>query len=192
MSRGQPPVITPRGVMRLCRSGRTLLIAGQAGRLDERYGTMTLRPDRWRVVAAALVTGLLLAACSSSSTSSPAAATASAVCQAAADLHASVNTLAHVKIGAGTAEEITADLADVQAKFTALTEELRGSHKTQTDAVKSALDTLKTAVSDLSAHPSTSTVKEVATAVGGVTTAVGNLLTALAPECGSASASPSS
>ena len=176
-----------------------------------RCGATVTRPGRWRIVAAALAAGLLLAACSSSSTSSPgsspspsatpaptsaaAAPTpspASAVCQAAADLRASVDTLTHVKIGKGTASEIKSDLADVEAKLTALTAQVHGEFQAQTTAVKSALDTLKTAVSNLTAHPSTSTVKGVATAVGGVATAASSLLASLAPQCGSASPSPSS
>ncbi len=168
------------------------------------------RPGRWRIVAAALAAGLLLAACSSSSTSSPSSSPSpsatpaptsaaaaptpsptSAVCQAAAGLRASVDTLTHVKIGKGTANEIKSDLADVEAKLTALTAEMHGEFKAQTSAVKSALDTLKTAVSNLTAHPSASTVTGVATAVGGVATAASSLLASLAPQCGSASASPS-
>jgi hypothetical protein len=113
------------------------------------------------------------------------------VCQAAAGLRASVDTLTHVKIGKGTASEIKSDLADVEAKLTALTAQMHGEFQAQTSAVKSALDTLKTAVSNLTAHPSTSTVKGVATAVGGVATAASSLLASLAPQCGSASAPPS-
>jgi len=165
----------------------------------------------WRIIAVAFAAGLLLAACSSSNTSSPssspsprgtpAPASAAAappspspapgVCQAAAHLRASVDTLTHVKIGKGTASEIKSDLADVEAKFTALTGQLHGEFKTQTNAVKSALDMLKTAVSNLTAHPSTSTVKGVATALGGVATAASSLLASLAPQCGSSSPSPS-
>jgi len=186
---------------------------------DDEANTMratVTRPGRWRIVAAALAAGLLLAACSSSSTSSPSSSPspsatpaptsaaaaaptptpttpspASAVCQAATDLRASVDTLTHVKIGKGTANEIKSDLADVEAKLTALTAQMHGEFQAQTTAVKSALDTLKTAVSNLTAHPSTSTVKGVATAVGGVATAASSLLASLAPQCGSASASPS-
>jgi hypothetical protein len=165
-----------------------------------------LRTGRWRIIVAALISGLLLAGCGSSATSSPsssaspsAPATAaspaptstSAVCRAATDLRDSVAALAHVKPGTGTVGELRSDLADVQAKLTALKTELHDTFTAQTNAVQSALNTLKTAISNLSAHPSTSTVKGVATAVGGVTTAVGNLLTSLAPQCGSASVSPS-
>jgi hypothetical protein len=167
------------------------------------------RLDRWRAGAAALATGLLLAACSSGTSSPPsgnaspsatpaatsAAASASpsptsAVCQAAAELRASVDTLTHVKIGKGTANEIKTDLANVEAKLTALTAEMHGEFQTQTSAVKSALDTLKTAISNFTAHPGTSKAAAVATALGGVATATSNLLASLAPRCGSATASP--
>ena len=160
-----------------------------------------LRPGQLRMVAVAVAAGLLLAACGSSTTTSPGSgATAttappspsptSGVCQAAAELRASVNALAHVKVGQGTVNEIKSDLADVEAKFTALTAELHNENKTQTSAVNSALGTLKTAVSDFSAHPSADTLGGVATAVSGVTTSVGNLLTPLAPQCGAPPASP--
>jgi hypothetical protein len=163
-----------------------------------------LRPGRLRMVAvaAAVAAGLLLAACGSSTTTtspgsgatattaSPAPSPTSGVCQAAAELRASVNALAHVKIGQGTVNEIKSDLANVEAKLTALTAELHDANKPQTSAVNSALDTLKTAVSDFSAHPSASTLGGVTTAVSGVTTSVGNLLSSLAPQCGATPASP--
>jgi hypothetical protein len=113
------------------------------------------------------------------------------VCAAAAELRASVDTLLHIKIGKGTADEIKSDLANVEAKFKALTTELHGEFTAQTNAVRSALDGLKKAVSDLKAHFSTSTAAAVATAASGVAAAVSSLLAALAPQCGSASASPS-
>ena len=172
---------------------------------DKALRATVLVPQRLRIVAVAVAAGLLLPACASSATSSagpsasatastaasPAPSPTSAVCQAAADLRASVNALAHVKIGQGTVNEVKSDLADVQEKFTALTAELHGAYSNQTSAVKSALDALKTAVSDLGAQPGTSALRGVATAVGGVTAAVGSLMTSLAPQCGSPSASPS-
>ena len=47
-------------------------------------------------------------------------------------------------------------------------------------------------VARFTANPGASTLKGVATAVGGVTSSVGNLLTSLDPQCGDASASPTS
>jgi len=161
-----------------------------------------LRPGRLRMVTVAVAAGLLLAACSSTTTTtspgsgatattaSPASSPTSAVCQAAAELRASVNALAHVKIGQGTVDEIKSDLANVETKLTALTAELHDANKPQASAVNSALNTLKTAVSDFSAHPSASTLGGVTTAVSGVTTSVGNLLSSLAPQCGATPASP--
>ena len=186
---------------------------------DNTMRAAVFRPGRLCILAIAIVAGFLLSACSSTTTVSPAAGTTtppaagttspapgatataasptatptSAVCQAAAELRTSVNSLAHVKIGKGTVDEIKSDLADVEAKFTALTGELHNANKTQTSAVKTSLDTLKTAVSNLSANPSASNLRTVATAVGAVTTSAGTLLASLAPQCsGSATASPTS
>jgi hypothetical protein len=165
-----------------------------------------LRTGRWRIIVAALISGLLLAGCGSSTTSSPSSSASpsapaaaasptptstSAVCRAATDLRDSVAALAHVKPGTGTVSEISSDLAKVQANLTTLKTELHDTFTAQTNAVQSALNTLKTAVSNLRAQPSTSTVTGVATAVGGVTTAVTRLMSSLAPECGFASGSPS-
>jgi hypothetical protein len=169
---------------------------------DNTMRATVLRAGRLRILAVA-VAGLFLAACSSSTTTtspvsntttaaSPTSSPTSAVCQAAAELRASVNALAHVKIGQGTVDEIKSDLANVEAKLTALTSELHNANKPQTAAVKTALDTLQTAVTNFSAHPSASTLGVVTTAVGGVTTAARNLLNSLAPQCGSATASPTS
>ena len=161
-----------------------------------------LRPGRLRSAAVAVVAGLLLAACSSSTTAppgpSPTASAASAastphptsaVCPAAAELRASVDALAHIKIGAGTVDEIKSGLAEVEANVTALTGELHDANTAQASAAKSALGTLKTAVSAFTAQPSASALRDVATAVSGVTTAVGHLLTSVAPQCETASAS---
>ena len=195
---------------------RVQLNAQVINRRGSRSGDNTMRatvfrPGRLCILAVAMVAGLLLSACSSTTTVSPAAGTTSpapgatgtaasptgtptsAVCQAAAELRTSVNALARVNIGKGTVNEIKSILADVEAKFTALTTELHDANKTQTSAAKTSLDTLKTAVSNLSANPSASNLRAVATAVGAVTTSVGTLLTSLAPQCsGSATASPTS
>jgi hypothetical protein len=170
--------------------------------------TMTMRSmNWWRVAAAAVSAVLLMAACDSTAgsgsggsaspssspaaTAAPASGSASARCQAAADLRASVDQLTHVKIGKGTADEIKSDLANVEAKLTALTAQLHDELHAQASAVKSALDALRTALSNLTAQPSTSTAKGVATALDKVAATTRSLLSALAPECGSASASAS-
>src|SRR6516165_6777151 len=187
---------------------RTAAAAGN-GSISRGGATMmratVTRPHQWHIFAAALGAGLLLASCSSNATSagsspppSPTSAAAapsptptSARCQAAAALHASVEQLRHVKIGKGTADEIKSDLADVKGKLSALTAQLHGDLQAQTNAVKSAIVKLETAVSDMTTHFSASTAADVATAVAGVATATSSLLAALAPQCGSASASPS-
>jgi len=155
--------------------------------------------------------GLLSAACGSSTTSpagggaspspspslSPPAATlpaanpASPLCQDVAALRTSLKTLTHVKIGRGTVDEIKSDIADVQAKLSALVATAKGEWQAQTSALQSALDKLKTAVSDLKAHPSVSMVSGAVSAVRGVSAAGGSLLTAAGSQCPQASASPS-
>ena len=171
---------------------------------------MAIRPAHgWRIIGVAVAGGLLCAACGSSTTSSPgggaspspsptpAAATsppaspASAVCQDAAALHASVDKLLHVRIGKGTVDEIKSDVADVKAQLSALTASAHGQMQAQTSAVKAALDKVEKAVSDMSSHFSASTVKGVATALAGLSSAVGTLLTSLDPQCPNLSASPS-
>jgi len=163
-----------------------------------------LRPNRWRIIAAALVAGLSLAACGSTSSSaggtaspsastpatSPAPGTSSTVCQAAADLRDSVTALTHIKNEQGAVNEVKSDLANVESKLNALTAQLHDSLKPQTNAVNSALGTFKTAVSNLGAQPSTSAVTALVAAASGLSTAVRQLLAAL-PQCGTASASPS-
>src|SRR5215472_1559919 len=98
---------------------------------------MATESHRWAIAAAAIAAELLLGACSSSSSSipttpppspTPAPTTAapatpgatSSVCQAAAELRTSVDALLHIHISKGTADEIKSDLANVEAKFTAL------------------------------------------------------------------------
>src|SRR5215831_19420438 len=126
----------------------------------------------WRIAVVTAAAGLLSAACGSSTISlagggaspspsfipaaatSPAASPASPLCQDVAALRASLNTLAHVRIGKGTVDEIKSDIADVQAKLSALVATAKGEWQAQTSASQSALDKLKTAVSDLKAHPS--------------------------------------
>ncbi len=166
-----------------------------------------IRPARWKL--AAIAGGLaLLAACGSgggtpsartptvvpSSSTAAAPATSpptSVLCADAAALRASLAKLTHVKVGAGTVNQITADLTDVKANLTALVNHAGGQWQAQTSALTSALATLTTAVSNLAAHPSTSAVSGVVTALGDVNTAAQNLLAAVNTRCPSASPSPS-
>ena len=166
------------------------------------------RPARWKLAAIAYGLALLAAACgsggstpsggtssgvsSSSTSAAPATSPPNAVlCADAAALRASLDKLTHVKVGAGTVSEITADLNDVKANLTAFVNHARGQWQAQTSALKSALAALKTAVSNLAASPSTSAVSGVVTALGAVNTAAQNLLAAVNTRCPSASSSPS-
>src|SRR5215469_8010294 len=98
-------------------------------------------PRWWRIVVVTVAAGLLSAACGSGTTSpgggaspthtsaaptSPAASPASPVCQDVAALRTSLNTLTHVRIGKGTVDEIKSDIADVQAKLSALVATAKG------------------------------------------------------------------
>ncbi len=129
---------------------------------------------------------------SSSTAASPAAsASDSVLCADAAALRASLDKLRQVKVGAGTVNEITADLNDVKTALTTFANNARGQWQTQTSSLNSALAKLKTSVSNLAAHPGVSTVSGVAAALGGVNTAAQNLLSAVNTSCPSASSSSS-
>jgi uncharacterized protein len=162
------------------------------------------RAARWKVVVTAC--GLaLLAGCASSSTSpggtstaappasSPAAASpsSSVLCADVAALRASLDQLVHVKIQAGAATEITADIQSVKAALTKLVNDARGKWQAQTSALSAALDQLKTAAQELTASPSGTTVSAVAAALGQVKRAAQDLLAAVGTDCPSASPSSS-
>ena len=167
-----------------------------------------IRPARWKLAATGCGLALLAAGCGSGG-GTPAASTPAAVpssstpaapatspptsvlCADAAALRASLGKLTHVKVGAGTVSQITADLNDVKANLTAFVNHAGGQWQAQTSALTSALATLTTAVSNLAAHPSTSAVSAVVTALGDVNTAAQNLLAAVNTRCPSASPSPS-
>ena len=110
-----------------------------------------IRPPRWQTVAVAAGAALLAAACGSSGTpssgSSPSTTSAapssaapssaapgptSALCQDAAALRASIDTLTHVQVGQGMGDEIKSDLADVKAKLNTLTTQAHGQWQSQT------------------------------------------------------------
>jgi uncharacterized phage infection (PIP) family protein YhgE len=166
---------------------------------------ITTRSDRRGVAivcAVAVVCGLTLlaAGCGSSGTapgSTPAAASSSAtaspansaLCADATALRASLDKLRHVSVGAGTVNEITADLSEVKTALTSLVNDAHGQWQAQTSALSSALAKLATAVSDLAAHPGASTVSGVVAALGDINTAAQNLLAAVNTSCPSASPS---
>ena len=169
-----------------------------------------IRPPRWQAVAVTAGAALLAAACGSSGTpssgSSPSTSSAapssaapssaapgstSAVCQDAAALRASIDTLTHVQVGKGTGDEIKSDLADVKAKLNTLTTQAHGQWQSQTTALSASLDKLQTAVSNLASNPSASTVSATVTALREVSAAAGSLLSAIGTKCPSVSASAS-
>ena len=112
-----------------------------------------IRPPRWQAVAAAAGAALLAAACGSSGTpssgsspsttsappSSAAPSPASAVCQDAAALRASIDTLTHLQVGQGMGDEIKSDLADVRAKLNTLTTQAHGQWQSQTPQLEELL-----------------------------------------------------
>ena len=154
----------------------------------------------WRAGAVAGVM-LLAAGCGSSGTSSsapssPAAApTASspaatpAVCQDVDALRTSLTNLTHITVGKGAVDELKADVSDVQAKLTALKDQVGTEWSAQISLLQSSLSTLHTAVTGLG--NGSSSVANVVTALGGVTAATQSLLAAAATRCPSASPSPS-
>ena len=160
---------------------------------------------RWSMAAVVLAAGLLAAACGSGglygggsssgnaspAASSPAASPTSALCQDAAALRASIDTLTHVTVGQGMGDEIKSDLADVRAKLNTFKAQAHGQMQSQTDALSASLDKLQTAVSGLTANPSASTVSATVSALREVSAAAGSLLTAIGKKCPSASSSPS-
>jgi hypothetical protein len=164
-----------------------------------------IRPPRWQTVAAAAGAALLAAACGSSGTpaggsspsttaaapSSTAPSSTSAVCQDAAALRASIDTLTHVQVGSGMGDEIKSDLADVKAKLNTLTTQANGQWQSQTSALSASLDKLQTAVSKLTSNPGASTVSATVSALRDVAAAAGSLFTAIGTRCPSESASAS-
>ena len=152
------------------------------------------------VCGIAVVCGLALLAAgcgasASSSGSAPASAASSsapansALCADAAALRASLDKLRHVNVGAGMADEITADLNEVKTALTTLVNDAQGQWQAQTSALSSALAKLGTSISNLAAHPGVSALSDVVTALGEVNTAAQNLLAAVNTSCPSASPS---
>jgi len=164
------------------------------------------RHSWWQTVAAAAGAAFLVAACGSSGTpaggSSPSTTSAapsssapsptSAVCQEAAALRASIDTLTHLQVGQGMGDEIKSDLADVRAKLNTLTTQAHGQWQSQTSALSASLDKLQTAASNLTSNPSASTLSATVSALRDVSAAAGSLFTAIGQRCPSVSASASS
>ena len=164
-----------------------------------------IRPPWWQTVAVAAGAALLAAACGSSGTpaggSSPSPTSAapspaapsptSAVCQDAAALRASIETLTHVTVGQGMGDEIKSDLADVKSKLNTLRTQAHGEWQSQTSALSASLDKLQTAVSNLTSNPSASSVSATVSALRDVSAAAGSLFTAIGTKCPDVTASAS-
>ena len=168
-----------------------------------------IRPPRWQAAAVAAGAALLVAACGSggglyggsspSTTSAPPSSAApssvapgatSALCQDAAALRASVNTLTHVQVGPGVGDELKSDLADVKQKLATFKAQAHGQWQSQTNALSASLTKLQTEVSKLTSNPSASAVSATVSALREVSAAAGSLLTAVGKKCPSVSASP--
>jgi hypothetical protein len=157
------------------------------------------------VCGIAIVCGLALlaAGCGSSGSSSGSAASSSApasaasssapansaLCADAAALRTSLDKLRRVNVGAGMADEITANLNEVKTALTTLVNDAHGQWQPQASALSSALAKLGTSVSNLAAHPGAGPVSDVVAALGEVNTAAQNLLAAVNTSCPSASPS---
>ena len=112
------------------------------------------------------------------------------VCADAAALRASVDELLAVTVRPGLADEIEADLKDVQAKLATLRTDARGGLQDEVTALESALSTLQTAVQSLAANPDVTAVQAVRTALQQLGPAARDLQTAIEARCPSASPSP--
>ena len=159
------------------------------------------KPARWALAVMAIGLALSAVACGSDegtqgggSTSSPPTSsvtpTSSPVqCDDVAALRDSVQTLTTVTVQRGMAEELKADLADVQAKLTTLADDLRAQFQERTAALESALGELGTAVEAFAANPGSDTTPAVTSALREVSTAWTDLLQALSTRCPELSAS---
>lgn len=164
------------------------------------------KPARWRFVLVAIGLVLPVVACGSDNgdqagnqagepTSSPLTSsvtpTSSPVqCDDVAALRDSVQTLTTVTVQRGMAEEIKADLEDVQEKLTALANDLRAQFRERTAALEAALGELGTAIEALAANPNSDTTSAVRSALSEVSTAWTDLLQALSTRCPVLSTSP--
>ena len=162
-----------------------------------------IRLPRWQAAAVAAGAALLVAACGSggglyggsSPSTAPAAPSSaapnptSALCQDAAALRASVNTLTHVEVGPGVGDEIKSDLADVKTKLATFKAQAHGQWQSQTNALSASLTKLQTEASKLTSNPSASAVSATVSALREVSASAGSLLTAVGTKCPSVSAS---
>ena len=163
------------------------------------------RPARYKsiLVTVGLVVGLALAvaACGAgndtqtggTTPSSPATSTTNPVrCDDIVALRDSVAALANVTVQRGMADELKADLVDVQASLAALAGSIGADFQDSTDALESALGTLGTALDALAANPNSETSSAVGSALREVNTALAAFAADLTTRCPELSASPTS
>lgn len=123
----------------------------------------------------------------------PATSTTNAVrCDDLVALRDSVAALANVTVQRGMADELKADLADVQARLSALADSIGADFQDVTGALESALGSLGTAVDALAANPNSETSSAVGSALREVKAALADFVTALSTRCPELSVSPTS
>lgn len=163
------------------------------------------RPARFQsiLIAVGLLVGLALAvaACGegndtqagATTPSSPTTSTTNPVrCDDLVALRDSVAALANVTVQSGMAEELKADLVDVQASLAALADSIGADFQDSTDALQSSLGALGTALDALAANPNSQTSSAVGSALRDVKAALAAFATELTTRCPELSASPTS
>jgi cell division protein FtsB len=102
-----------------------------------------------------------------------------------------VDKLKHVTIGKGTVDELKADVADVQAKLSAVRTEAHGQAQAQISAMEASIAKLQSEIKTLTSNFSISAVPGTVSALRDVAASASSLLAALSKQCPSASVSPS-
>lgn len=113
----------------------------------------------------------------------PATSPSAALCADVTALRTSVDSLTTVNLAPGITEELKSDLADVEARLSAVVSDARGRWQAETDAVVAALATLEAVVRTAAASPGTGGASNIRVAVEGLRASVQNLLTVVRPAC---------
>jgi len=157
------------------------------------------RPARYKSILVVVGLALAVAACGAgndtqsggTTLNSPATSTTNPVrCDDLVALRDSVAALADVTVQPGMADELKADLVDIQASLAALADSIGADFQGATGELKSALGTLGTAVDALVADPNSQTSSAVGSALRQVDAALAEFVTALSTRCPELSASP--
>jgi hypothetical protein len=171
-------------------SGEAMADGEVQGRRVERW------LDRWgrRLVAVLIPMVVLAGACGDDDDGGSSAGgngggdggdDSAAVCDARADLDASVNDLSDVDVAAEGTNALDAALGEVGDDVQAVADAAQEDLSDEVDDVQQAYDQLETAVDDFGDQESTSSaVAAVSGAVTGLAQATGALSEALAQECG--------